>query len=1070
MIDVEVDGSGDGSRGRTTVGRRPGQVSDPLVGRDGELARLHRAIGRLGASAQLVEVSGDPGIGKSQLLAELAQRCRRRGLPVLTGRVPPGGSVFPFGALIDALDDRLRGLRADALAQLPAHDVGVLADIFPSFPYRTGDHPSVSREVPRFQRFRAIRSMLEVLASTGPVAVILDDLHHADGDTIDALCYLVHSPPRAAVLLAFGYRPRQTPPRLRGVAAGAGVPVLRLPLAPLSPAAVRALLATCVSDAECGDLYRRSGGNPRYLRALLDGARSSTDDGASAGGTVFTDAGPGREPTGSRVAGRSYSVAETAIATELDELSHQSRLAAAGAAVLGEVFDLPMVGVVAELPQDAVRRTIDELTAADVVRHVPETTRFRFRHPLVRQVVYQGSQPGWRLGAHARAAVALAGAPDGEVARAPHLALVATPDDATAPGTLRRAATAVERDAPETAARWRQAALRLASVAGGTPADRHILLLQVATDCAAAGRPRHARDLLLAALQQPAVLPSAERAALVVRCVRLCWSLGEPGPGRDLLTDLGVPTAWASKPAGVNLLIEKAFLELADGSASAARACAVTALCLADGGPAGMVDRVRVKAVLAAADGLTGAFESVAATLAEVVPLLDAMSDAEVAAHADTAYWIGWSELVLERYPEALRHLERVTPAPTAGAPVGGAGPAPDPLVVCDALLGRTWILASTGRHTAAVGVAATVADVAHRSGSPHLRQRAAILRRWIALGASGPWSDPDAAVPAGAAPPTTGSPAGDRWCAGVGCSTGASGGPDDATGGCEDLPGGRAAVAAGGWSAVLTRLMLAELRLASGDPRGCLDLLTAMPALSALSRVDPSTRMVCQELVVRAASAAGDVGAVVELVAGDVAASIGTGTEVGATTPPLTRDRGPAATGQVIRAAPGTIPAAVARPRGLVGLALLIRARLLIAKEPAAGVELAVAAGTELAAVGLTPAAERARALARPVARQGGRRGGASGFRPGNDLASSARLTRRERQVAELVREGMTNREIAAVLVVTEKTVEMHLSHVFAKLGVRNRVRLARRLDPTTPGAPPSGALPDSAYEATGE
>ncbi|MEU7957179.1 helix-turn-helix transcriptional regulator [Micromonospora humida] len=1053
---MEVDGSSDGSRGRTTVRRRPGQPSDPLVGRDGELARLHRAIGGLSASAHLVEVSGDPGIGKSRLLTELAQRCRQRGLPVLTGRVPPGGSVFPFGALIDALDDRLRGLRADALAQLPAHDVDVLADIFPSFPYRTGDHPSASWEVPRFQRFRAIRSMLEVLASTGPVAVILDDLHRADGDTIDALCYLMHSPPRAAVLLAFGYRPRQTPPRLRGVAAGAGVPVLRLPLAPLSPVAVRALLDTCVSDAECGDLYRRSGGNPRYLRALLDSARSPTDDTASAGGIMITGAGPGP-----RAAGRSYSAAETAIAAELDELSPRSRLAAAGAAVLGEVFDLPMVGMVAELAQDVVRRTIDELTAADIVRHVPETTRFRFRHPLVHQVVYQVSQPGWRLGAHARAAVALAGAPDGEVALAPHLALVATPDDTTAPRTLRRAATAVERDAPQTAARWRQAALRLASVADGAPADQHTLLLQVATDCAAAGRPRHARDLLLTALQQPAVLPSAERAAMVVRCVRLCWSLGDPGPGRDLLADLATSTTGASKPARVNLLIDTAFLELADGSASAARACAVTALYLADAGPAGSVDRIRVQAVLAAADGLTGDIESVAAILAEVVPLLDTMNDAQVVAHADAVYWIGWSELVLERYPEALRHLERVTAGPTARAPGDAAWPTPDPLTMCDALLGRTWILSNTGRHTAAVGVAATVADVAYRSGSPHLLQRAAILRRWVALGASGPWSDPDAdAVPAGAPPATTGSPTADRWCAGVGCSTGASGGPDDATGGCEDLPDAQAVVTSGGWSAVLTRLMLAELQLASGDPQGCLDLLTAAPALNALSRVDPSTRMAYQELVVRAASAAGDVGAVAELVAGDVAASVGA--EVGVTAPPLTGGRGPAATGQAVRAA--------AWPRGLVGLALLIRARLLIAKEPAAGVEVAVAAGTELAAAGLTPAAERARALARPVARQGGRHGGASGFRPGNDLASSARLTRREQQVAELVREGMTNREIAAVLVVTEKTVEMHLSHVFAKLGVRNRVRLARRLDPTTPGAPSSAALPDTAYGATGE
>ncbi|TBL44487.1 LuxR family transcriptional regulator, partial [Verrucosispora sp. SN26_14.1] len=80
------------------------------------------------------------------------------------------------------------------------------------------------------------------------------------------------------------------------------------------------------------------------------------------------------------------------------------------------------------------------------------------------------------------------------------------------------------------------------------------------------------------------------------------------------------------------------------------------------------------------------------------------------------------------------------------------------------------------------------------------------------------------------------------------------------------------------------------------------------------------------------------------------------------------------------------------------------------------------------------------------------------------------AGLTRRERQVAELVREGLTNREIAAVLVVTEKTVEMHLSHVFVKLGVRNRVRLARRLDAMASSGLPSADAPPDPPHPTGE
>jgi DNA-binding CsgD family transcriptional regulator len=55
--------------------------------------------------------------------------------------------------------------------------------------------------------------------------------------------------------------------------------------------------------------------------------------------------------------------------------------------------------------------------------------------------------------------------------------------------------------------------------------------------------------------------------------------------------------------------------------------------------------------------------------------------------------------------------------------------------------------------------------------------------------------------------------------------------------------------------------------------------------------------------------------------------------------------------------------------------------------------------------------------------------------------------LTPAERRVAALVAEGRTNREVAAALFVTERTIASHLSHVYAKLGVRSRTELARRL-----------------------
>ena len=60
---------------------------------------------------------------------------------------------------------------------------------------------------------------------------------------------------------------------------------------------------------------------------------------------------------------------------------------------------------------------------------------------------------------------------------------------------------------------------------------------------------------------------------------------------------------------------------------------------------------------------------------------------------------------------------------------------------------------------------------------------------------------------------------------------------------------------------------------------------------------------------------------------------------------------------------------------------------------------------------------------------------------------AADGDLTAREREIAELVAAGRTNREVAAQLVLSERTIEAHLRNVYAKLGVRSRVELTRRL-----------------------
>jgi DNA-binding CsgD family transcriptional regulator len=85
-----------------------------------------------------------------------------------------------------------------------------------------------------------------------------------------------------------------------------------------------------------------------------------------------------------------------------------------------------------------------------------------------------------------------------------------------------------------------------------------------------------------------------------------------------------------------------------------------------------------------------------------------------------------------------------------------------------------------------------------------------------------------------------------------------------------------------------------------------------------------------------------------------------------------------------------------------------------------------------------------------RALAHRAAQEASASGARPRRVPTSGAHsLTPSERRIAELAASGLTNREIAAELFLTAKTVEWHLAHVFTKLDIHRRRQLTAALDP---------------------
>src|SRR5215472_16742497 len=241
-----------------------------LVGRADELGSLEGMLGELDRGCPgAIEVVGEPGIGKTRLLRELAARAGARGHLVLAGAASEFERDLPFSVFVDALDEYVAGLEPDRLAVLDNAVQAELAHVFPSLSALAGGQ-QVSPQHERYRSHRAVRALLEHLAQTRPLVLVLDDFHWADSASAELLGALLRRPPAAAVLIAVVLRPRQTPERLAIALARAhrSAAVTRVDLGALTLDEARQLLGQRFDVARAAVLYQESGGNPFYLEQL----------------------------------------------------------------------------------------------------------------------------------------------------------------------------------------------------------------------------------------------------------------------------------------------------------------------------------------------------------------------------------------------------------------------------------------------------------------------------------------------------------------------------------------------------------------------------------------------------------------------------------------------------------------------------------------------------------------------------------------------------------------------------------------------------------------------------------
>jgi DNA-binding SARP family transcriptional activator len=268
--------------------RSPGSAATPIVGRQEELALLHRWLADLDRrSGGIVTIVGEAGIGKTRLIGETLRTAAERGAFALELRATPLDQGLPFAAVGEMLRPLLRNVPEYRLRQLPQFALAQIADLFPVLRERLPDLPELSDVPPEERRNRQIDGLCELalaLARTLPLVVALDDAQWADDATLATVGRLARQASRRALLLILAYRADELSdnPALHNLLRTLGRDMILRPLVlgRLDASAVAELLAG-LAGVEIGrvahlapQLVASTGGNPLALmvtvQALLE--------------------------------------------------------------------------------------------------------------------------------------------------------------------------------------------------------------------------------------------------------------------------------------------------------------------------------------------------------------------------------------------------------------------------------------------------------------------------------------------------------------------------------------------------------------------------------------------------------------------------------------------------------------------------------------------------------------------------------------------------------------------------------------------------------------------------------
>jgi class 3 adenylate cyclase/energy-coupling factor transporter ATP-binding protein EcfA2 len=372
-----------------------------FVGRVLELNQLIDLFDRsvTESSLHLVSIVGEPGAGKTRLVQELAGLLAHRRQQVIwrRGRCLPYGEGITFWALGELVKMQAGILESDSpeearrklvhAVQRATRDTSEQDWLLARLSPLVGAESIQLGSVDRRESFTAWRRFLEGVAALGPLVVLIEDLHWADGSLIEFIQELVEKSRGAPLLVICTARPELFDKHPEWGGDNGNSTIILLP--PLSREEIAALVAGLGKQSDLSDetrttLLQQAEGNPLYAEEL---ARMFTERNESKGQHEGATPSLGAElPLPETL--------EAVIAARLDTLSVQHKGLLQNASIVGRVFWSGALETVGGLDEPVVLEGLHELTGRELVRpastsSVSKQAEYSFWHALVRDVAYK---------------------------------------------------------------------------------------------------------------------------------------------------------------------------------------------------------------------------------------------------------------------------------------------------------------------------------------------------------------------------------------------------------------------------------------------------------------------------------------------------------------------------------------------------------------------------------------------------------------------------------------------------------------------------------------------------------